>query len=71
MKMQYILYAFIPACCQNKNKRSSLQVIFQKGETMVQNEINLFTLTETLMKIKASLTILVGENHNQLKQIQT
>ena len=36
---------------------------------MVQNEINFFTLTETLMKIKASLTVLVGEDANQLEQI--
>ena len=31
---------------------------------MVRNEVNFFTLTETLMKIKASLTVLVGDNTN-------
>lgn len=31
---------------------------------MVRNEVNFFTLIETLMKIKASLTVLVGDNTN-------
>ena len=30
----------------------------------------MFTLVETLMKIKASLTVLVGNNHQQLHEIQ-
>ena len=40
-----------------------MDIIFYKGQNLVKNEINMFTLVETLMKIKASLTVLVGNNH--------
>tara|TARA_B110000285_G_scaffold144120_1_gene161017 strand:+ start:193 stop:411 length:219 start_codon:yes stop_codon:yes gene_type:complete len=63
-KMLFILESFIPSCCLSHKNRSTTDVIFHKGETLVQNEINMFTLAETLMKIKATLTILVGDNPN-------
>jgi hypothetical protein len=33
---------------------------------MVKNEINMFTILETLMKIKATLTVLVGDDKIKL-----
>ena len=36
---------------------------------MVKNEMNMFTILETMMKIKASLTVLVGDNHENIVKI--
>ena len=43
--------------------------IFKKGEKMVMNELNMYTLLETFMKIKATLSILVDQNGTSLAQI--
>ena len=37
--------------------------IFELGENLLMNECNMFTIIETLMKIKASLIVLIGEDH--------
>ena len=37
---------------------------------MVKNEINMFTIIETLMKIKASLTVLIGDDKDKILEIQ-
>ena len=37
---------------------------------MVKNEINMFTILETIMKIKASLVVLIGDDESKLKEIQ-
>ena len=37
---------------------------------MVKNEINMFTILETIMKIKASLTVLIGDDKSKMKEIQ-
>lgn len=42
-----------------KNLEYTDQSIIERGETMVQNELNFFTLLETLMKIKATLAVMV------------
>ena len=44
------------------------QKVYEAGENKLENECNMFTILETLMKIKASLIVLVG-NNNQ-KQIK-
>ena len=36
---------------------------------MVKNEINMFTIIETLMKIKASLTVLIGDDKDKILEI--
>ena len=49
-----------------KNKYPDLyqdqEILYEKGSQMVQNDINLFTMLETLIKVKAALTVLVGNN---------
>ena len=53
----------MPKIFKNKNKTEQ---IYKVGEQMVQNEVNMFTILETLMKIKASLTVLVGDDEEKL-----
>jgi hypothetical protein len=53
-KMRLFLISLFPG----KRKES----IYEKGQRMVKNEINMFTIIETLMKIKASLTVLIGDD---------
>ena len=50
--------------CRKKSK------IYSKGEELVQNEVNMFTIIELLMKIKATLTVLVKDNDDQVQQIE-
>ena len=45
------------------------QKIFNKGSTLLMNECNMFTIVEQLMKIKASLIILIGDDHQKLMKI--
>ena len=44
--------------------------IYEKGSNMVKNDLNMYTLLETLMKIKATLSVLVGHDSQRLKNIQ-
>jgi hypothetical protein len=44
--------------------------IFELGENLLMNECNMFTIVETMMKIKASLIILIGEDHKMQMKIQ-
>ena len=44
--------------------------IFELGENLLMNECNMFTIIETLMKIKASLIVLIGEDHKKQMKIQ-
>ena len=44
--------------------------VFSKGENLVKNQLNLYTVIETLMKIKASIAILVGEDEKLLSKIK-
>lgn len=60
---------FLPERCFSKEKTES-QKIYQVGQNMVKNEMNMFTLLETMMKIKASLTVLVGDSHDKIVKIQ-
>ena len=55
----------IPKFCKNDIRKHSHQheiEIYEKGHVMVKNEINMFTILETMMKIKASLTVLIGDD---------
>jgi hypothetical protein len=60
MKLQ-----LLPHWCQN-HKRKETQY-YEKGQQMVKNEINMFTIVETMMKIKASLIVLIGNDEKKLK----
>ena len=44
--------------------------IFELGENLLMNECNMFTIVETMMKIKASLIVLIGEDHKMQMKIQ-
>ena len=49
------------SCFRRKNrKKKNYEKIFEKGEQMVKKELNLYTILESLMKMKASLTVLIG-----------
>ena len=63
--MKLFATALAPKCCKNKKKES----IYEKGQKMVKNEINMFTIIETMMKIKASLTVLIGDDKDKLREI--
>ena len=43
--------------------------IYERGEIMVKNELNFFTLLETLMKIKASLAVIIQNDKDLIKKI--
>ena len=36
------------------------EYIYQRGYDLVENEINLFTIIQTIQKLKAGMAILVG-----------
>ena len=44
--------------------------MFELGENLLMNECNIFTIVESLMKIKASLIVLIGQDHKKQMQIQ-
>ena len=39
--------------------------MFNLGENLLMNECNMFTIIETLMKIKASLVVMIGDDHKK------
>ena len=46
-------------CHRKKEKAEIYYQIFKKGESLVKSKLNMYTILESLMKIKASLTVLV------------
>lgn len=42
-----------------------------KGKNLVQNELNLYTVIETMMKIKSSISVLVGDDEEVLSKIKS
>lgn len=46
------------------------EVIFDKGKKLIQENLNMYTLLETLLKIKSTLSVLVGDNQNLVRQIE-
>ena len=44
--------------------------MFNLGENLLMNECNMFTIIETLMKIKASLVVMIGDDHKKQMMIQ-
>ena len=44
--------------------------MFELGENFLMNECNIFTIVESLMKIKASLIVLIGQDHKKQMKIQ-
>ena len=61
-------------CCTSKRKINSKTPVYQKiffnGEKLVKNQLNLYTVIETLMKLKASISILVGEDEKIMSKIK-
>lgn len=45
------------------------ETVFKLGEDLIMNEMNIFTLLETILKIKATLTVLIGDDKQILKKI--
>ena len=43
--------------------------LYAKGEAMIQNEMNIFNLLQTIQKMKAAMSILIGEDTLKLRQI--
>ena len=39
--------------------------VYEEGSAKLENECNMFTILETLMKIKASLIVLIGDNNKK------
>ena len=38
------------------------QDVFELGSEKVKNDLNMYTMLETIMKLKAAVTVLVGKN---------
>lgn len=55
-------------CC--RMKRSKSEELFQKGQERIYNEMNLFTICQTLQKLKASVSVIVAKDDQKFKQIQ-
>ena len=47
----------------------SYEEIFLIGENKIKNELNMFTILQTISKIKATLSILVNNNHETFNKI--
>ena len=47
----------------------SYEEIFLIGENKIKNELNMFTILQTISKIKATLSILVDNNDDTLYKI--
>ena len=60
----------LPDFMSKNNKNDYQQQLFHKGEKLLMNECNMFTIVESLMKIKASLIILIDNDHKKLMKIQ-
>ena len=45
------------------------QLLYERGENMVKNELNFFTLIETLNKIKASLAVIIQNDKSLISKI--
>lgn len=52
-----------------KNIEFTDRAIYEKGITKVQNELNFFTLLETLMKIKATLAVIIKNDKELINKI--
>lgn len=58
-------------CFSRKNtKLKEYEIVFEKAQSQIQENLNMYTLMEVLMKIKASLTILVGDDEEVLEEIE-
>ena len=51
------------------HKTELYKEIFELGSEKVKNDLNMYTMLETIMKLKAAVTVLVGNNNKQLKKI--
>ena len=45
-----------------KKESNQKKTVMSEGKRKVQNEMNLFTMLQTVGKLKAAVTILVGSN---------
>ena len=45
------------------------EYVYQKGYDLVENEINLFNIIQTIQKLKAGMATLVGQNKEVMDQI--
>ena len=52
-----------------KNIEFTDRVIYERGQTMLQNDLNFLTLLETLMKIKATLAVIIQNDKNLIQKI--
>ena len=58
-------------CFKRKTKNlKEYEIVFEKAHSQIQENLNMNTLLEVLMKIKASLTILVGDDEEMLEEIE-
>ena len=57
------------SCQLKKKKMESYEEIFLIGENKIKNELNMFTILQTISKIKATLSILVDNNDDTLYKI--
>ena len=58
-----------PICSKCRLLKFKDDVLYDKGTEIVMNELNFFTLLETLNKIKASLSVLIHNDENLIKQV--
>ena len=61
-----MILLFSKCCCfKNKPKTQKYERLFAFGEEKVKKELNLFTMLESIMKIKASLAVLVDQHKDK------
>ena len=62
-KFKLLLGLILPERCF---KDDLYRQIYKKGQERVQNDLNMFSILEQLVKIKASLAVILEEDHTKL-----
>ena len=57
------------SCCPKKKKKPFEQV-FDQAEKQIKTDLNLFTIVQTIMKIKSTLTVLIANDEDKFYKIQ-
>ena len=68
-KMMLLFSGPCSCLCKRLKRDRAYQDVFKLGSERVKNDLNMYTMLETIMKIKAAVTVLVGNNDAKLKKI--
>lgn len=66
----FLLYNLFTQRKLKKQKRTRMQDIYKQGWKMVSSEMNLFNMIQTLQKLKAATSILIGDDRKKMDTIQ-